>query len=285
MKDILLDNINNYYEKYNFVEKDIFISYLRILNEYIKQLENINFIKYNNIYLFISQGLKTISNVFKIILIYSKNLDLSFNYSKKAIFYYLEYMKQIDIESNFIKLTSTDASIFVFKKTIFLIDNEFRKNYVSKYYHIENNVFLFTEIIKFNFDHLLNDFLIYNDLKNIYNNIFLISSHIVNISNNVSSNYINNNLLLIYQFNNIIVSINLNHYKDLLLLFLSKKVYNYCNSNNNLNNIILNNLDLIHDEDNINNDIVKNDNDNHFNNDFFIKYINWLIIELNNCKL
>ena len=280
MKDILLDNINNYYEKYNFVEKDIFISYLRILNEYIKQLENINFIKYNNIYLFISQGLKTISNVFKIILIYSKNLDLSFNYSKKAIFYYLEYMKQIDIESNFIKLTSTDASIFVFKKTIFLIDNEFRKNYVSKYYHIENNVFLFTEIIKFNFDHLLNDFLIYNDLKNIYNNIFLISSHIVNISNNVSSNYINNNLLLIYQFNNIIVSINLNHYKDLLLLFLSKKVYNYCNSNNNLNNIILNNLDLIHD-DNINNVNF----DNNFNNDFFIKYINWLIIELNNCKL
>jgi len=280
MKDILLDNINNYYEKYNFVEKDIFISYLRILNEYIKQLENINFIKYNNIYLFISQGLKTISNVFKIILIYSKNLDLSFNYSKKAIFYYLEYMKQIDIESNFIKLTSTDASIFVFKKTIFLIDNEFRKNYVSKYYHIENNVFLFTEIIKFNFDHLLNDFLIYNDLKNIYNNIFLISSQIVNISNNVSSNYINNNLLLIYQFNNIIVSINLNHYKDLLLLFLSKKVYNYCNSNNNLNNIILNNLDLIHD-DNINNVNF----DNNFNNDFFIKYINWLIIELNNCKL
>jgi len=280
MKDILLDNINNYYEKYNFVEKDIFISYLRILNEYIKQLEKINFIKYNNIYLFISQGLKTISNVFKIILIYSKNLDLSFNYSKKAIFYYLEYMKQIDIESNFIKLTSTDASIFVFKKTIFLIDNEFRKNYVSKYYHIENNVFLFTEIIKFNFDHLLNDFLIYNDLKNIYNNIFLISSHIINISNNVSSNYINNNLLLIYQFNNIIVSINLNHYKDLLLLFLSKKVYNYCNSNNNLNNIILNNLDLIHD-DNINNVNF----DNNFNNDFFIKYINWLIIELNNCKL
>ena len=280
MKDLLLDNINNYYEKYNFVEKDIFISYLRILNEYIKQLEKINFIKYNHIYLFISQGLKTISNVFKIILIYSKNLDLTFNYSKKAIFYYLEYMKQIDIESNFIKLTSTDASIFVFKKTIFLIDNEFRKNYVSKYYHIENNVFLFTEIIKFNFDHLLNDFLIYNDLKNIYNNIFLISSHIVNISNNVSSNYINNNLLLIYQFNNIIVSINLNHYKDLLLLFLSKKVYNYCNSNNNLNNIILNNLDLIHD-DNINNVNF----DNNFNNDFFIKYINWLIIELNNCKL
>ena len=280
MKDLLLDNINNYYEKYNYVEKDIFISYLRILNEYIKQLEKINFIKYNNIYLFISQGLKTISNVFKIILIYSKNLDLSFNYSKKAIFYYLEYMKQIDIESNFIKLTSTDASIFVFKKTIFLIDNEFRKNYVSKYYHIENNVFLFTEIIKFNFDHLLNDFLIYNDLKNIYNNIFLISSHIINISNNVSSNYINNNLLLIYQFNNIIVSINLNHYKDLLLLFLSKKVYNYCNSNNNLNNIILNNLDLIHD-DNINNVNF----DNNFNNDFFIKYINWLIIELNNCKL
>ena len=280
MKDILLDNINNYYEKYNYVEKDIFISYLRILNEYIKQLEKINFIKYNNIYLFISQGLKTISNVFKIILIYSKNLDLSFNYSKKAIFYYLEYMKQIDIESNFIKLTSTDASIFVFKKTIFLIDNEFRKNYVSKYYHIENNVFLFTEIIKLNFDYLLNDFLIYNDLKNIYNNIFLISSHIINISNNVSSNYINNNLLLIYQFNNIIVSINLNHYKDLLLLFLSKKVYNYCNSNNNLNNIILNNLDLIHD-DNINNVNF----DNNFNNDFFIKYINWLIIELNNCKL
>ena len=280
---ILIDNTNNYYENYNFVENDIYIKYIKIITEYIEQLEKLNYIKYKNIEFVIKQGIKTLTNVFKLIIIYSKNLDLTFNYSKKAVYYYVEFIKQIDMESNYIKLTSTDASLFVYKKTIFLIDNEFRKNYVSKYEDIENNLYLFTEIIKYNFDNLLNNIYIYNDLKKIYNDIYLISSHIIDLSYKSTSNNINKNLKLIYSFNNIIVNLNIKNYIYLLCEFCNKKIYDNCKINN-LNNIILNNIHLLDNYtfnyENDNNENENNDNENNEKND----YINILINELSKTK-
>ena len=274
---ILIDNTNYYYENYNFVENDIYIKYIQIITEYIEQLEKLNYIKYKNIDFLIKQGIKTLTNVFKLIIIYSKNLDLTFNYSKKAVYYYVEFIKQIDMESNYIKLTSTDASLFVYKKTIFLIDNEFRKNYVSKYEEIENNLYLFTEIIKYNFDNLLNNIYIYNDLKKIYNDIYLFSSHIIDLSYKSTSNNINKNLKLIYNFNNIIVNLNIKNYIYLLCEFCNKKVYDYCKIYS-LNNIILNNINLLDKcTFNYNNEINENDND-------YNDYINSLINELSKTK-
>jgi hypothetical protein len=280
---ILIDNTNYYYENYNFVENDIYIKYIQIITEYIEQLEKLNYIKYKNIDFLIKQGIKTLTNVFKLIIIYSKNLDLTFNYSKKAVYYYVEFIKQIDMESNYIKLTSTDASLFVYKKTIFLIDNEFRKNYVSKYEEIENNLYLFTEIIKYNFDNLLNNIYIYNDLKKIYNDIYLFSSHIIDLSYKSTSNNINKNLKLIYNFNNIIVNLNIKNYIYLLCEFCNKKVYDYCKIYS-LNNIILNNINLLDKcTFNYNNEISENENENENDNDYN-DYINSLINELSKTK-
>jgi len=249
MNDILLDDKNNYYEKYFFVEKDIFIKYFKIITEYVEHLKNIDYVKCKNIDFFISHGLKTITNIFKLIMIYSKNLDLTYNYSKKAIYYYVEFIKQLDIETNYLKLSPIDISLFVYNKTIFLIDNEFRKKYVSKNYYIENNFKLFIDIIYLNFDCLLNDILIYSDLTNVYNDIFMISSHIIDLSNKSSSKNINSRLTIIYQFNKFMVSMNIENYIFLFDEFCNKKIFDYDNIFdfnyilfNNINNINNNNF-------------------------------------------
>lgn len=257
-ENIKIDNTNNYYENYNFVENDIYIKYIKIITEYIEQLKKLDYIKYENIEFIIKQGINTITNVFKLIIIYSKNLDLTFNYSKKAIYYYIEFIKQINMESNFIKLTSTDATLFVYKKTIFLIDNEFRQNYISEYNIIENNLYIFTEIIKFNFNNLLNDIYIYNDLKKIYNDIHLISSHIIDLSYKSTSNIISKNIKIIYHFNIIIVNLNIKNYIYLLCDFCNKYIYNYYNIDT-LNNIIINNF-IYNNNNNLINTLVANIN-------------------------
>lgn len=255
MSDLLINNKNNYYEKYKNIEYDIYINYLKIVTEYVEQLEKINYINSKNNDILILQGLNTITNVFKILILYTKNLDLTIIHSKKSIYYYVEFINQIDIDNNFIKLTSTDASLFIYKKTIYLIDNEFRKNYISKYYNIENNIYLFIEILKFNFENLITNILIYNDLKNKYNILFSTILNIIDITCNSNSKDINKNLNIIYQFNNLIVSLNINNYNKLLNLFCIKKVYNLCKIKN-LKNIILNNIDIITDDKLDNNNLI-----------------------------
>jgi hypothetical protein len=55
-------------------------------------------------------------------------MDLAFYHSHKAFYFYLEFIEQItDEKHTFLKLNSRDASLFVYKKTIFDVNNEYRK--------------------------------------------------------------------------------------------------------------------------------------------------------------
>ena len=48
---------------------------------------------------------------------------------KKAYYYYIEFIGQISDDSHsYLQLTSKDATLFVYKKTIFEVDNMVRKN-------------------------------------------------------------------------------------------------------------------------------------------------------------
>ena len=76
----------------------------------------------------IQRGLITITNVFNIILFYSKNLDMAYYHSQKAYYFYVEFIGQISEEHNtFLQLSSRDAILFIYKKTIFDIHNECKK--------------------------------------------------------------------------------------------------------------------------------------------------------------
>uniref|UniRef100_A0A6C0HAE8 Uncharacterized protein n=1 Tax=viral metagenome TaxID=1070528 RepID=A0A6C0HAE8_9ZZZZ len=110
---------------------------IEILNKYkILVLEYLQFIlenmncKSDEIYKYIVlRGLTTITHVYQLTLLHTRNLNLSYFHSQKAFYYYVEFIGQITGEQNtFLQLTSKDAIMFVYKKTIFEIHSDFRKS-------------------------------------------------------------------------------------------------------------------------------------------------------------
>ena len=61
---------------------------------------------------------------------YTKNIELAIYHSKRAYIYYVEFIGQIgDDKNSYLQLNSKDATLFVYKKTLFEINNDFRKNF------------------------------------------------------------------------------------------------------------------------------------------------------------
>ena len=100
----------------------LFMDYFKFIIENIK-LKRSNFSKF----IFI-RGLDTIVNVFNHILFYTKNIDATYFHCQKAFYFYVEFVGQIsEDEKMFLQLTSKDATTYVYKKTIYEINNELRK--------------------------------------------------------------------------------------------------------------------------------------------------------------
>jgi len=124
-------NIDNYNKTFQDSSTTIFLKYMNIINDYLKHcLDNI-FIKNPNYYIYIiKKGITTVTNVFKILLMYTKNLELVYNNCQKSYIYYIEFIGQIGEDNNsFLQLNSKDATLFVYKKTIFEINNDIRNEF------------------------------------------------------------------------------------------------------------------------------------------------------------
>jgi len=79
----------------------------------------------NNLTITMYIGMNTVYRVFEYILTKTKNIEKVCYYSKKACYYYLEYMEQIHSSNLQQNLNQMDAMLFVYKKTIFhLYDGE-----------------------------------------------------------------------------------------------------------------------------------------------------------------
>ena len=101
----------------------LFINYFKFITGNIK-LSKSNFSRF-----IITRGLDTIINVFNNILFYTKNLDLTYFHCQKAFYFYVEFVGQIsEDEKMILQLTSRDATTYVYKKTIFELNNDIRKN-------------------------------------------------------------------------------------------------------------------------------------------------------------
>ena len=148
MKDNSLQNIENYKKDsgdavvlYN--EMDIYMKYVNVINQYllfgIETIKNKNseYLKY-----ILIKGLFTISHVFKMLLLFTQNLDLTYYHCQKSYSYYIEFIGQIgDDAVTYLQLNSKDAALFVYKKTIFDINPEYKKNYYeTKNEEIKNNI-------------------------------------------------------------------------------------------------------------------------------------------------
>lgn len=138
----------------------LFIDYFKFIIENIK-LKRSNFSKF-----IIIRGLDTIVNVFNHILFYTKNLDATYFHCQKAFYFYVEFVGQIsEDEKMFLQLSSKDATTYVYKKTIYEINNEIRKlnEEISDYTKLKLGIInSYVDLYKTLLLHLIN-----NDFNNV----------------------------------------------------------------------------------------------------------------------
>jgi len=66
------------------------------------------------------KGIENLKNIFRLLLVYTKNKDMAAFQTEKAMLYYVEFMGQISNEHSFIiNLNGKDATLFIFKKTLY----------------------------------------------------------------------------------------------------------------------------------------------------------------------
>ena len=127
----VLSNENNYYVKIKCTNNDIYKSYSNLINFYVSySIENMN-IKDKEIFF---TGINVIHHIFRMMILYTKNLELSFYNTQQAIYFYVEYISQItDSDDNiFFNLSIKDAVIYVYTRTIFEIRKQYRKKPTSQ---------------------------------------------------------------------------------------------------------------------------------------------------------
>ena len=135
----LLSNENNYFLKVKCDYNDIIKSYCDLINFYVSySIENLN-IKDKEIFM---TGLNVIQHIFRIMFLYTKNLELTIYNTQQSIYYYVEYITQItDKEDNiFFNLSIKDAVIYVYTRSVF----EIKKAYVKSN---NDDVIIFNNII------------------------------------------------------------------------------------------------------------------------------------------
>lgn len=130
-----LNNPDNYKLNIDYSVGVVASKYIELIIEYYKtvnssiHLKNSTYAKY-----VIIRGLDTLTNVFLNILSSTKNVELTCFHCQKAFYFYVEFIEQIsDDEKTFLQLTSRDATTYVYKKTIFEINQDHKKSNDSEH--------------------------------------------------------------------------------------------------------------------------------------------------------
>ena len=149
----MLYTISNYKPSIENSISEILKNFIDILIEYMRFITEKIIMKNKKYYYFIfERGLETLIHVFSVIFYYTKNLELTFYHTQKACYFYVEFIEQIsDDNVTFLQLSSRDATLFVYKKTIFDINNEYKKSIqepISEDKIILSTINLYTNIYK-----------------------------------------------------------------------------------------------------------------------------------------
>lgn len=129
-KEKSLSNTENYNKTFDYDNVYEHVSkYSKLIKEYIQFCKEGVYIQNSQYLIFIIQrGIESFFNIYSLLLLYTKNLDITFYHCQKAYYYYIEFIGQIGNDSNsFLQLNSKDATLFVYKKTICDINADFRK--------------------------------------------------------------------------------------------------------------------------------------------------------------
>ena len=133
---LIISNTDNYNQDFEFSDTKTYVGrYVELINEYMLYVVE-NMIIQDDAYLsfLIQRGVETIMHCFKFLLMYTKNLELTIYQCKKALYYYIEFIGQISdvsLHHSYLQLNSKDATLFVYKKTIYDINNIYRKNFIQ----------------------------------------------------------------------------------------------------------------------------------------------------------
>ena len=189
IKNINIFNSQNYLNvQIKEYYQDIIYLYSSLVLEYMEYTYNTIKLKNKEYYKFIViRGIKTINHIFNFLLLYTRNLKLIEYHIKKGYLYYIEFVGQISEDNNsYLQLNSKDAMLFVYKKTIFEINNDFRK---KEYFSPNDNInYLFIGDLINNINSIV--YYIFN--KNIeYDDIYKILKKLLNKKTkiNIKSNY------------------------------------------------------------------------------------------------
>ena len=111
-------DVSEVVKRYSF----LIVEYFKFITENIK-IKNTGLAKF-----IIIRGLDTITHVFIHILSSTKNINLTYFHCQKSFYFYVEFVGQISEDDKvFLQLTSRDASTYVYKKTMFDLNPEFKK--------------------------------------------------------------------------------------------------------------------------------------------------------------
>ena len=216
MSTISLQNLDNYKDQYSNTTAEIFSKYKGLITEYFIQCIDSIYIKNTSYYKYILiKGVETLTHVFKFLLLYTKNLSLTYIHCQKSLYYYVEFICQIGEDTHsFLQLNAKDASLFVYKKTIFDINNEYRKEYGSlkNACIITTNVDSLTKIYSIYISNILYDYEFTSDnklmfIKYLNNHSNKLGRNLLNISLNIDEEEYSNKLNIIHIFNDFNIEI------------------------------------------------------------------------------
>jgi hypothetical protein len=252
-----LDNIDNYYKELKEDINEIMNRYIELIKQYLNFVnDNIKIKNKQYIKFIIKRGIDTITNVFLNILYYTKNLNLTYYHCQKSFYFYVEFIGQITEDQHvYLQLSSRDAATYVYRKTIFEINNEYRKNITmpsnntsNKFklinIHIDIYKSLTQKFIELNVDEQLN---INDDLSKIHSKLKALTLNLYELKNiNLLVNVLDNKIQ------------DKNRFIETLVFYLKK-----INKNTNLT------LNI--------NDKIKNEDFDLYIDETIDKFVNWLI--------
>ena len=205
--------------------------YVKILHEYLVHVTKSIEIKNENHYRYIIlRGYDLLKNVFFFLNFYTKNKDLTCHHLRKSYLYYTEFIGQIGEDSNaYLQLNSKDACLFVYKKTIHEINEDYRKQYslksesIDKYEELKNKILLINRIeslfIKKNLCYFIEKN--FDTVKNIRVSIIKILEELNNLKNPDSQIEKINLFIDFIEFNFSKLDID---YINLLIIYFIKKI-------------------------------------------------------------
>lgn len=222
-----LQNADNYKVYLDANMQQIMSKYSALIIEFLNLICD-NFRVKNKDYnhFIIVRGINTITNVFNDILFYTKNLELTSFHVQKAYYLYTEFVEQITEDQHaFLQLSSRDASMYVYKKTILEINNDMKKKTELYMEDIKNANFEiiieYSKIVR-----IIIGKLIYTDFKEIktyldkllhllnkLSNIDFDINYLIEINNilNILDVNVNNNFIYIEKLENMTTFLNSNN--------------------------------------------------------------------------